>query len=1775
MVGDGEGRSTAGGEVGDAHQGAVPVQGEGPGEDEEHEEASERRPLPTPVLPSASEVAHHKTTHCPYRSWCDKCVEAFGREWPHHQHGSGPGRSVPIIHMDYAFLTDRGLFKRDELNEEDMRGALTVLVVYDSSSKGPFCHAVLAKGAGTDGYAGARVAEDIAFAGHTRVILRSDNEPALLQVVADALKNLRVQQLDAASSEGSVPYDPQTAGAAEVTVRNLKGQVRAMQLTLDRCLGMHVPPRHPLMAWLVEHAAFVRFTGIVGADGKTAYSRVRGVEHSLRFPFFGECVRFKSRAQEKGGVAGEGMTWSSGVWLGVHRRTNQYVLYDDEHGIRHARTIMRYPDAQKFSAEAAQKVSVGPQQIHVPEQRDAIFKEPADRPLQEGEVKERQARRFYVRQKDLDAYGYSDRCPRCEHALKYGNGRCNLPHSDACRQRIIEKLRETPDGRRRIAEFETKTDRYVAEQVEKNNEPNIERDAAAQGGIGEDGRQQDVQDGDVATRGRPPAFLPLPEAAARNSASDPVNDPNIPYSAAGPGQAPVRGPLPQAAAPGEIFEPDDRVPQTPTDRDDRIPQTPLSPSPADAAANEFNGPGMDVDLVNLAESDAEDEQDLRDIVRLYEVQDREAGRQRQAEILSVIESLGGDRRAYRRERAKAARAIVAEFYSPPRVGALARELPGYGVAPGLALDLTTYDSQGRPWDFSKPEMRREAERLFDEQCPTLLVGTPMCTAFSSWQHINAARRDPGVVAKEKAAGRMHLSWMCKMYARQIDAGRLILHEHPAHATSWSEDCVRGIMRKDGVSRITADQCQLGQQDEDGNPVKKPTWFMSNSPDILDALNRRCVGRGGVCSRAQGGRHQVCAGRTARRAAIFQRELCEAILIGLRNHLRRTGRMHRNEHLYSVDCCGVMIDGDDDVREYVEFSTRGEQGMASSNIIDNGNVTAFQCDGSRSGWAPLADEDKPAGGEFQDAMGHTALSKSGRITATEMLSGAFGISRHERYIDDLTGQQLPEKLCREARAVELDYFREKEVWAVRKVGEALKRTGRPPITVRCVEVNEGDDLHPRIRSRLVAREIRMHGQDTIFAPTPPLESLRMVLSHAATRLPGEKTKIWEPEHEDRQMIYLMDISRAYFNAKVPQDEPVYVELPPEMHPEPGTCALLKRHMYGTRRAADGWQSEYSGSLRELGFTQGTSSACVFRHADRAIAVSVHGDDFACSGPRTQLQWLEAALKERYELTVGGRLGPGESDDHEGLVLNRVIRWTHRGLEYEADPRQGERLVEDLGLEGADSSRLVTTPGVKALAPQIESETPLPSAGVTPFRRRAARANYLGPDRPDLVFTAKEACRGMSAPTDLHQAALKRMGRYLRARPRLVFRFDYQEATHVEAYADTDWAGCARSRRSTSGGCLRIGTHLLKCWSSTQAGVAMSSGEAEFYGAVRGASAGLGMRALYSDIGYKLPLRLWTDSSAAVGIAGRQGLGKLRHVECTSLWLQQRLRQRDLEIRKIAGDANPADLYTKYIESRVKIEQLLGLFGAEFRDGRPEAAPKLRRGALAAGVCDHEVFDVCEEREAVLHDTSVLPHLMTPEDIEDHFPRAQVLPLPAGEADARPSDELGDPGPRGHLELAPAFFDPDSESYAPGKAFLCTEHPRARAVGRGMRERVRHGLRREARGRPRGARGHPRVARPATRGRPPRLAAMRVRRPHARGSAPCGRRPSIGWERWRRHAAIRHAAASSTRRRAEAEGASGSGRPGLDVRNPRDSKATRRARLNHSSGCSAGQLLQLAV
>ena len=74
---------------------------------------------------------------------------------------------------------------------------------------------------------------------------------------------------------------------------------------------------------------------------------------------------------------------------------------------------------------------------------------------------------------------------------------------------------------------------------------------------------------------------------------------------------------------------------------------------------------------------------------------------------------------------------------------------------------------------------------------------------------------------------------------------------------------------------------------------------------------------------------------------------------------------------------------------------------------------------------------------------------------------------------------------------------------------------------------------------------------------------------------------------------------------------------------------------------------------------------------------------------------------------------------------------------------------------------------------------------------------------------------------------------------------------------------------------FGKHVIRTWSSTQPSVTLSSGEAEFYGLGKAAGAGLGHQSIMKDFGLDIPVRVWTDSSAALGISTGGGLGKLRH------------------------------------------------------------------------------------------------------------------------------------------------------------------------------------------------------------------------------------------------------------------------------------------------------------
>ena len=114
---------------------------------------------------------------------------------------------------------------------------------------------------------------------------------------------------------------------------------------------------------------------------------------------------------------------------------------------------------------------------------------------------------------------------------------------------------------------------------------------------------------------------------------------------------------------------------------------------------------------------------------------------------------------------------------------------------------------------------------------------------------NNSMKDPKEVEGRKERARRHLEFVVEMCRAQVRAGRYFVHEHPSNALSWQEASIRELLALPGVERIDGDQCQYGSEarrgPNEGEPIKKPTGFATNSPCIKAELGRRCSGHGGI------------------------------------------------------------------------------------------------------------------------------------------------------------------------------------------------------------------------------------------------------------------------------------------------------------------------------------------------------------------------------------------------------------------------------------------------------------------------------------------------------------------------------------------------------------------------------------------------------------------------------------------------------------------------------------------------------------------------------------------------------------------------------------------------------------------------------------------------------------------------------------------------------------------------------------------------------------------
>jgi hypothetical protein len=334
---------------------------------------------PSPKQPSAADIELHRITHWPYRSWCEECVKGRGLG---EQRGTHVGRDheIPIVGLDYFYMTEKGLEHRSDLayaNDAEVKAArecgdiVLCIVIRCYASKNIFCHEVPCKGDDEDRFVVNLAVEDIGWLGHTRVILKSDQERSLVALVTRALEVLKfkVDKLESISVEHSQKYDSQASGGTEIGVRAVRGLFRTMRLCIEKRIGRGLPVKHPVSSWLLEHVSLLLNACVRGEDGLTPWARVRGRAFGQRLIGFGERVLWKlpTKGPQHDKDGNMSARWAGGIFVGYNRKSNSYKFITDDGNVDESRALQRKPILERWDVDRLADVKVTPWSTRVTE----------------------------------------------------------------------------------------------------------------------------------------------------------------------------------------------------------------------------------------------------------------------------------------------------------------------------------------------------------------------------------------------------------------------------------------------------------------------------------------------------------------------------------------------------------------------------------------------------------------------------------------------------------------------------------------------------------------------------------------------------------------------------------------------------------------------------------------------------------------------------------------------------------------------------------------------------------------------------------------------------------------------------------------------------------------------------------------------------------------------------------------------------------------------------------------------------------------------------------------------------------------------------------------------------------------------------------------------------------------------------------------------------------------------------------------------------------------
>jgi len=339
------------------------------------------------------------------------------------------------------------------------------------------------------------------------------------------------------------------------------------------------------------------------------------------------------------------------------------------------------------------------------------------------------------------------------------------------------------------------------------------------------------------------------------------------------------------------------------------------------------------------------------------------------------------------------------------------------------------------------------------------------------------------------------------------------------------------------------------------------------------------------------------------------------------------------------------------------------------------------------------------------------------------------------------------------------------------------------------------------------------------------------------------------------------------------------------------------------------------LEDNGFKQSNADSSLFVQLGPTIKVMVlvYVDDLIIVGnDGNTISHLKATLQKHFPIKDLGSLkyflGIEMVVSPKGLFLNQ--------RRYVLD------LLKDAKMTDAKPA---PTPLDSKLKLETTSE---PLRSINYYQHLVGRLIYLTITRPDITYAVSLASQFMHAPTVFHLCLVKRILRYLKGSASRGIVMTNHGHTQITGYSDSDWAGNAIDRKSTTGFCMFVGGNPVSWQSKKQHVVARSSAEAEYRAMASAACELIWLKGLLSDLGFcsSTPMTLFCDNQVAMHIAANHVFHeRTKHIEVDCHFIRQQVQSQIIKPCYTRSYDQLADVFTKVLTS-AHFHRLLSKLGS---------------------------------------------------------------------------------------------------------------------------------------------------------------------------------------------------------------------------------------------------------